>query len=121
MALLAALLLVPAAAHAAGPVQILRDCQDDDVLQGDYTLAELRKAQQALPTDIDEYSPCRDILERADQQVRADEQPLQQPLWSQKQPNGAKRLPVLRGQAAGRQPAEPAQGDHPGCGTWFHV
>jgi hypothetical protein len=65
MALLAALLLIPAAAHAAGPIEILRDCQDDDVLQGDYTLAELRKAQRELPTDIDEYSPCRDILERA--------------------------------------------------------
>jgi hypothetical protein len=65
MALLAALLLVPAAAHAADPVEILRDCQDDDVLQGDYTLAELREAQRELPTDIDEYSPCRDILERA--------------------------------------------------------
>ena len=65
MALLAALLLVPAAAHAAGPTEVLRDCTDDDVLQGNYTLAELREAQRELPTDIDEYSPCRDVLERA--------------------------------------------------------
>jgi hypothetical protein len=66
MALLAALLLVPAAAHAAAdPIEILRDCQDDDVLQGDYTAAELRKARSELPTDIDEYSPCRDVLSRA--------------------------------------------------------
>ncbi len=65
MALLAALLLVTATAHAADPIEILRDCQDDDVLQGDYTAAELRKARSELPTDIDEYSPCRDILGRA--------------------------------------------------------
>jgi hypothetical protein len=65
LALLAALLLVPAAAHAADPLDILRDCADDDVLQGNYTLAELREAQKELPTDIDEYSPCRDVLARA--------------------------------------------------------
>ena len=66
MALLAALLLVPAAAHAAAdPIEILRDCQDDDVLQGDYTVAELRQAKRKLPTDIDEYSPCREVLSRA--------------------------------------------------------
>jgi hypothetical protein len=66
MALLAALLLVPAVAHAAtDPIKIIRDCEDDDVLQGDYTAAELRKARSELPTDIDEYSSCRDILSRA--------------------------------------------------------
>ncbi len=65
LALLAALLLVPAAAHAADPLDILRDCADDDVLQGNYTLTELREAQRELPTDIDEYSPCRDVLARA--------------------------------------------------------
>jgi hypothetical protein len=66
MALLAALLLVPAAAHAAtDPIEIIRDCEDDDVLQGDYTAAELRKARSELPTDIDEYSSCRDVIGRA--------------------------------------------------------
>jgi hypothetical protein len=64
MALLAALLLVPTAV-AADPIEVLRDCQDDDVLQGDYTLKELREARDALPTDVDEYSPCRDVLSRA--------------------------------------------------------
>jgi hypothetical protein len=64
LALFAALLLVPTAAHAAGPIQIIRDCEDDGVLQGDYTPTELRKAQTQLPTDIDEYSDCRDVLSR---------------------------------------------------------
>ncbi|HEX6020820.1 MAG TPA: hypothetical protein VFZ00_02410 [Solirubrobacter sp.] len=65
MALLAALLLVPATAHAAGPIQIIRDCEDDGELQGNYTAAELRKARSELPTDIDEYSDCRDVISRA--------------------------------------------------------
>ena len=64
LALVAALLFVPSA-QAQSPIQIIRDCQDDDVLQGNYTLAQLRKAREALPTDVDEYSPCRDILARA--------------------------------------------------------
>ncbi len=70
MALLAALLLVPAAAHAAGPIEIIRDCEDDGVLQGDYTAAELRKARSELPTDIDEYSDCRDVLGARDQRAK---------------------------------------------------
>src|SRR4051794_13921643 len=65
MALVAALLLVPSAAHAAGPIQILRDCGDDGLLQGNYTASELRNARNELPTDIDEYSDCRDVLGRA--------------------------------------------------------
>jgi hypothetical protein len=63
-ALLATLALAPAA-HAAGTIQIIRDCADDGVLNGNYTLAELRHAAAHLPTDVDEYSDCRDILSRA--------------------------------------------------------
>ncbi len=62
--LLMALLLAPAA-QAAGPIQVIRDCEDDGVLQGHYTNAELRQARNQLPTDVDEYSDCRDILSRA--------------------------------------------------------
>jgi hypothetical protein len=66
LALLAALLLAPAAARAAtDPIEIQRDCADDGILQGKYTTAELRKARDQLPTDADEYSDCRDVLSRA--------------------------------------------------------
>jgi len=64
LALLAALLLAPAA-RAADPIKILRDCNDDGVLQGDYTASELREAEKQIPTDADEYSDCRDVLSRA--------------------------------------------------------
>jgi len=58
-------LVAPAAATAASTTQILRDCADDGVLQGDYSPSELRKARQNIPADTDEYTDCRDILARA--------------------------------------------------------
>jgi hypothetical protein len=64
LALLAALLLAPAA-HAADPIAILRDCNDDSVLQGNYSPSELRQARKEIPTDADEYGDCRDVLSRA--------------------------------------------------------
>src|SRR6185436_12729910 len=63
--LLLGLLAVTPAANAASTTQILRDCADDGVLQGDYSPAELRKARQNIPTDTDEYTDCRDVLARA--------------------------------------------------------
>jgi hypothetical protein len=70
LALLAALLIAPAARaqepeFSDGTIKLLRDCTDDSVLQGDYSIAELRKAQKELPTDADEYGDCRDVLRRA--------------------------------------------------------
>jgi len=53
------------AANAAGTIEILRDCADDGVLQGDYSPSDLRKARQNIPTDTDEYTDCRDVLARA--------------------------------------------------------
>src|SRR5688500_20407343 len=59
------LFAVVPAANAASTTQILRDCADDGVLQGDYKPSELRKARQNIPTDTDEYTDCRDVLARA--------------------------------------------------------
>ena len=64
LCLLAALLVAPAA-RADTVTKILRDCEDDGQLQGHYSPAELRKALRHMPTDIDEYSDCRDVLSRA--------------------------------------------------------
>jgi hypothetical protein len=64
LCLLAALLIAPAA-MAATTTQILRDCQDDGVLEGHYTAAELRKALRHIPSDVAEYTNCQDVLSRA--------------------------------------------------------
>jgi hypothetical protein len=63
LALLATLLLVPAA-RAADSEQIWQDCKDS-VLQGHYTTAELRKADSSMPSDVSEYTDCHDVISRA--------------------------------------------------------
>jgi hypothetical protein len=67
MAMLAAVLvaLVPPAAHAQGTTEILRDCADDDTLQGDYSVSAMRTARNNLPAELEEYSACRDVLTAA--------------------------------------------------------
>jgi hypothetical protein len=69
LALLAALLIAPAARAQDGlsnsTIELLRDCVDDSVLQGNYTIAELRAAQKAIDGDASEYSDCSDVLRRA--------------------------------------------------------
>jgi hypothetical protein len=54
-------LAAPAIAGAS-PSQVIKDCAEDGALNGKYSNAELRKARKNLPTDIDEYSDCREII-----------------------------------------------------------
>jgi hypothetical protein len=63
VALLCAL-AVPALAAASG-AQVIRDCADDGRLSRTYSQSDLRKALEDLPTDIDEYTDCRDVIRRA--------------------------------------------------------
>jgi hypothetical protein len=65
---------VAAAAVLAGTAQsaaaadyhaAIRDCNDDGVLQGRYSLHTLRQARAHLPASLREYSDCADVLARA--------------------------------------------------------
>jgi hypothetical protein len=58
------LLFAASPAFAGTREQILRECQDGR-LTGDYTAREIRDARNNIPTDIDQYSDCRDVLSRA--------------------------------------------------------
>jgi hypothetical protein len=57
-----ALLALPAGAQAANP---LTDCRGDNDLDRRYTKNDLRKALDNLPTDLEEYSNCREVIEAA--------------------------------------------------------
>ena len=58
-------LAAPAAASADGGVnKLLRDACSDEHINGTYTQAEYKKALDALPTDSDEYTGCREVLQR---------------------------------------------------------
>jgi hypothetical protein len=56
------LLALPAGEAAATPFQVIKDCNEDGQLDRKYSNKELRKALENLPTDIDEYSDCREVI-----------------------------------------------------------
>jgi hypothetical protein len=57
-------LTVPAAAQASG-FDVIRDCARDGRLDGSYSNAELKEARDNLPSDLDEYSDCREVINGA--------------------------------------------------------
>ena len=70
LAAAAAACLCAAPAHAAdGAGAILKDCQDDGHIDGTYPQVAYAKALASMPTDLDEYSDCRDQIRAA--QLRA--------------------------------------------------
>jgi hypothetical protein len=59
-----AVLALPGSAMADPPAAV-SDCATDNDLDKQYSNAELRRALDKLPTDLDEYSNCREILSGA--------------------------------------------------------
>jgi hypothetical protein len=59
-----AALALPAPAFASAN-EVIRDCVKDGKLDGHYSNAELRRAKNHLPSDVDEYSDCRDVIASA--------------------------------------------------------
>jgi len=57
-------LLPPASALASGSA-VIRDCTDDGRLEGHYSQRDLRDALSSIPSDVDEYTNCRDVIRRA--------------------------------------------------------
>ena len=65
LVLIAVLLLgLPAAARASGS-DVIRDCADDGKLNKPYSQKELEDANRNLPSDIDEYTDCRSVIQAA--------------------------------------------------------
>jgi hypothetical protein len=65
-AALAVLVLATGAGVAsASPNQVIRDCNEDGDLDRNYSDGDLREAEQNLPSDIDEYTDCRDVIRDA--------------------------------------------------------
>lgn len=62
--LLAFALVAPSTALAGSRERILRDCQDGH-MDGHYTQKEYADALAHMPTDVDEYTDCRDVIRRA--------------------------------------------------------
>ncbi|HEY2602853.1 MAG TPA: hypothetical protein VGI67_14950 [Thermoleophilaceae bacterium] len=52
----------------ANPQQVIRDCAQDGKLDHQYSLSDLKNAEKKLPTDVDEYTNCRDVINQAEEQ-----------------------------------------------------
>jgi hypothetical protein len=63
--LLVALLALPSLAHAARGDAVIQDCNDDGHIDGTYTPQDYAEAEGNLPSDIDQYSDCRDVIKQA--------------------------------------------------------
>jgi hypothetical protein len=64
LAFLAAIAVLALAAPAAmaSPEAVIRDCSKDEKLDGTYSKADLRYARDHLPSDLEEYSSCREVI-----------------------------------------------------------
>ncbi len=58
-------LALPAISSAQDGQDVIRDCAQDGDLDGNYTQEELDEAHDNMPSDIDEYSNCRSVIEAA--------------------------------------------------------
>jgi hypothetical protein len=50
----------------ASPQAVIRDCAQDGKLDQHYSLSDLKQAEKKLPTDVDEYTNCRDVINQAE-------------------------------------------------------
>ena len=57
-------LALPGFAAASGD-DVIRDCAQDGDLDHQYSDAELEDAQRNMPSDVDQYSDCRDVIAQA--------------------------------------------------------
>ena len=57
-------LALPVLAHASGD-DVIRDCAEDGDLDKSYSDEELEDAERNMPSDIDQYSDCRDVIQQA--------------------------------------------------------
>jgi hypothetical protein len=62
------MLLVSPGVALASPQQVIRDCAQDGKLDRHYSLSDLKNAEKKLPTDVDEYTNCRDVINQAEVQ-----------------------------------------------------
>ena len=64
----AAVLATPETAEAS-PQGVIVDCAKDGKLDHHYSLSDLKQAEKDLPSDVDEYTNCRDVINQAEVQA----------------------------------------------------
>ncbi|HWH12261.1 MAG TPA: hypothetical protein VG165_14130 [Solirubrobacteraceae bacterium] len=64
------LMIAPVAAQASASA-LITDCVTNGKIVGHYPLADYIQALSHLPTDVDEYSDCSDVIRRAEENLAA--------------------------------------------------
>jgi hypothetical protein len=64
LTVLGCLLVVPATAGASGR-SVVRDCTDNGRIDSHHSQGDYKSALSGLPSDVDEYTDCRQIIEQA--------------------------------------------------------
>lgn len=64
LTVLACLLVLPAAAAASGR-SVVRDCTDNGQIDSSHSQSDYKDALHSLPSDVNEYTDCRQIIEQA--------------------------------------------------------
>jgi hypothetical protein len=64
LTVLGCLLVVPATAGASGR-SVVRDCTDNGRIDSHHSQGDYKSALGGLPSDVDEYTDCRQIIEQA--------------------------------------------------------
>jgi hypothetical protein len=64
LTVLGCLLVVPATAGASGR-SVVRDCTDNGRIDSHHSQGDYKSALGSLPSDVDEYTDCRQIIEQA--------------------------------------------------------
>jgi hypothetical protein len=70
VAALLGLAVAPVAAHASAQA-LITDCLTNGKIVGHYPLSDYVQALAHLPTDVDEYSDCSDVIRRAELSLAA--------------------------------------------------
>jgi hypothetical protein len=64
LAIAVAACAVPVTASASSSA-VIQDCAKDGKLDHHYSQSDLRNAEKQLPTDVSEYTDCRDVINNA--------------------------------------------------------
>jgi hypothetical protein len=57
--------LLPAATAGASPRQVIRDCTDNGTIDSYHSQSDYQGALTNMPSDVDEYTDCRRLIEAA--------------------------------------------------------
>jgi hypothetical protein len=92
-------LSLPAGAVAGGGQQLVNDCTDNGRIDGSYSAGDYKDALNNIPTDVDEYTDCRDVI-RQSQLANTGQEPEHKTAFAPAEPQTGPPSPTQQQQIA---------------------